>query len=162
MKAILLLQISTVVLSFSAHAHKNHVHDVKPEEKKIEEKSVKYEEISRAYEAEIKPIFQKKCFDCHSQNPHLPWYSSIPGAKGMISSDIKEAKKHLDMTGGFPFKGHGTSEEDLQAIKDAAIKRTMPPQRYKIMHWGSSLTSDEITKVKEWADQSLSLLKKKD
>ena len=162
MKAILLLQISTVALSFSAHAHKNHVHDVKPEQKKIEENSLKYEEINKAYEAEVKPIFQKKCFDCHSQNPKLPWYSGFPGAKKLISSDIQEAKKHLDMTGGFPFKGHGTPEEDLQAIKDTVVKKTMPPQRYKIIHWGSSLTSFEVTKVKEWADQSLTRLEKKD
>lgn len=73
-------------------------------------------EINESYIASVKPIFKNSCFDCHSSSTYYPWYSKVPGAKHLIESDISEAKEHLDMGADFPFKGHGSPKEDLEAI----------------------------------------------
>ena len=41
--------------------------------------------------------------------------------KGLLDSDVKEAKKHLDMSDDFPFDGHGSADEDLKDVFGLAI-----------------------------------------
>ncbi|MBK9039223.1 MAG: heme-binding domain-containing protein [Bdellovibrionales bacterium] len=64
--------------------------------------------INELYKDKVKPIFQKKCFDCHSQNTQYPLVLQIPGARQLIDGDIEEAKEHLDFTNDFPFGGMGS------------------------------------------------------
>lgn len=160
MKSLLLFQMILVLMCFPTSAHENHSHE-KPKEKDLGVVKENYDEINKNYVSSVKPIFEKKCFDCHSQHSNLPWYSKVPFAKGLIHSDVTEAKKHLDMTGDFPFKGHGSPEEDLQAIKGSVEKSTMPPKRYKIMHWNSGINSTEAAKIYDWVNSSLKILEKK-
>jgi len=120
--------------------------------------NVALQKINDQYIKRIKPIFQKKCFDCHGSGNQLPWYSNIPGAKQLIQSDIEESKKHMDMSHDFPFLGHGTPEEDLIALKKMTNEESMPPFRYKLLHWNSSLTENEKKSLHEWIDKGLNTL----
>ena len=117
--------------------------------------------INRIYLKKIRPIFQKKCLDCHGTGNKLPWYASIPGPKHLIQYDVTEAKKHMDMSNDFPFSGHGTPEDDLKALRKTVEKGDMPPLRYKIMHWNSSLTDEEKKAINEWVAESLNILNQK-
>lgn len=114
-------------------------------------------EINRLYLIEIKPIFESSCLDCHGSSK-MPWYHYLPIAKGIMDSDVKDAKKHLDMRNDFPFAGHGTPREDLQAIQESIENNEMPPLRYKIMHWSSGLSKKEQQMVKNWVSESLKIL----
>jgi hypothetical protein len=113
------------------------------------------ESVVSSYRQKVEPILRKACFDCHSSNTAYPWYSNIPGVKGLIADDINEARKHLDMTEGLPFKGHGSIAEDLLAIRKSIQENTMPPWRYRIMHSESRLSSEEKKRIVEWVDSSL-------
>jgi hypothetical protein len=53
------------------------------------------EKINQQYLNDIKPVFQKKCFDCHSSQTRMPWYSKVPGVQQLIAHDIEEAKEHI-------------------------------------------------------------------
>ena len=90
----------------------------------------------------------------------MPWYAGIPGPKQLIQNDIKEAKEHMDMSNDFPFEGHGTPKDDLEALNKTVKENTMPPIQYKILHWSSSLTEDEKRTVNKWVADSLKLLTK--
>jgi hypothetical protein len=85
----------------------------------------------------------------------------VPGAKQLIESDIAEAKEHLDMSADFPFKSHSVPKEDLKAIRDSLIEKTMPPFRYRIMHWSAGLSERERAVVLKWVEESLARLEKK-
>ncbi len=115
-------------------------------------------EISSAYNSRIKPLFQKACFDCHSDQPVYPWYYKVPGVKQLIDSDIAEAKTHLDLSPGFPFKGHGSPAEDLAAISDSIKSGSMPPFLYRMMHSSQKLSEAEQQIVLDWARDSSALL----
>jgi len=115
--------------------------------------------INESYTKNVKSIFKKSCFDCHSNQTKYPWYAKLPGAKQLIASDISEANSHLDMSEDFPFKGHGSPIEDLEAIRKAVVENSMPPFRYWILHNGSRLSSEEKKAVLEWVNSSLQLLK---
>lgn len=147
-----------LLVPHSLLAHKDHPHEDKPTaevEKKVPP------EIISVYDKNVAPIFKASCFDCHSANTKYPWYSKMPFAKGLIEQDVTEAREHMDMTDGFPFKGHGEVQEDLEAIRDSVTSGEMPPLRYRALHWGSGLNSDEQKLVLDWVEKSLAMLKEK-
>lgn len=116
--------------------------------------------INEAYLNQVKPIFQKSCTDCHSVNSNPPWYYAIPGAKQLMDYDMTESKIHLDMSNDFPFAGHGTPLEDLGAIQKVIEKDQMPPLRYRLLHWSSKITPDELKVIKTWIEFGKEELKK--
>lgn len=148
-------------LILSAHGDKEHTVET-IETKIVQQKSTKpliYKEINDGYINNVKPVFQKKCFDCHGSISNYPWYYKVPAVKQMIDSDITEAKKHLDMSKDFPFISHETPLNDLKSLRDIAIEGGMPPLRYILGHWNSSLTKDEKKSIKKWAEESMKKLK---
>lgn len=142
----------------TAFAHKNHNagHSVQTPSKTPTDQ---LSQINEIYKRGVKPIFQKKCFDCHSQSTKYPWYYKIPGAKQLIDSDIKEAKEHLDFSNDFPFGGHGVPHEDLEAIGDMAKENSMPPFRYWILNKDTRLSEEDRRIILEWVDSSEKILK---
>lgn len=116
--------------------------------------------INLSYQKNIAPIFVEKCMNCHGDQKKLPWYYALPLVKGMMNNDIKEAKKHLHIQSGFPFKGHGSPELDLEAILNVVNKNKMPPLHYKFVHWSSGITDNEKKAVGTWVQQSQELLGK--
>lgn len=114
--------------------------------------------INEEYIAQVKPIFQVSCMNCHSSNTKYPWYHILPGAKQLIDYDVRESKVHLDMTNDFPFGGHGSPVEDLEAIKKAINDKTMPPLRYRVLHWSSALKPEEVKTIRAWIEKSLQVL----
>lgn len=146
-----------IALAHGNHAH--HVDEIKrdaPDSAKALAAAI--DQINESYKRNVKPIFQRSCFDCHSQSPKLPWYHSIPIVHSLIEDDMKEAKEHLDFTNDFPFQGHGAPKEDLEAIADSVRDKSMPPLRYRIMHWNSGLTDQEQKIVLKWTAESQTLL----
>lgn len=153
-----------ILLSFpiSTDAHEKHHAKPLPMENKGEaisphEGNQVWTTINNRYQKEIRPIFQRACFNCHSSETEYPWYYHVPGIKQFIDHDIREAKEHIDMSDNFPFKGHGNPEEDLEGIKQTILKNTMPPSYYMILHWESKLTEEEKQKIIRWIEESTKL-----
>jgi hypothetical protein len=118
-------------------------------------------EINKNYLSQVKPIFQRSCFDCHGNTTKYPWYYKIPGITQLIDSDIETAKKHLDFTQDFPFKSHDTPLNDLYAISKSIKNKTMPPLGYRLLHGDTKLTEKEVIQVQDWIQKSVEMLKLK-
>lgn len=116
-------------------------------------------EVNASYLRQVKPIFHAKCFDCHGSGKPLPWYAGIPGAKQLIRSDIRTARKHLDMDRDFPFGGHASPLEHLESLAEVIKDGSMPPWRYRIAHRGSALTPQEIAVIQAWIDEGRKALR---
>jgi hypothetical protein len=71
-----------------------------------------YADIDKSYNSTVEPIFINKCAPCHSLQVESPWYAKIPIVHWVVESDRTEAQKHLEISKGFPFEGHGTPKED--------------------------------------------------
>jgi hypothetical protein len=120
----------------------------------------RYAKINMAYMATVKPIFQKKCFDCHSDQTHYPWYYKLPFVKNLIDEDIEEALEHLDFSHDFPFQSKKMDfEQYMDELKEVVEKNDMPPFQYKIMHWNSTLTKLESDVILKWINESVNLFK---
>ena len=124
-------------------------------------KTVIYAKINKAYIVDIRPIFEKKCFDCHAELNNAPWYYKVPGVRQMMNKDIREAKEHVDMRKDFPFISHESPLDDLKSIKKIGKEGGMPPLRYILANWDARLTDAEKKKLIEWAGRSIELLQTK-
>lgn len=118
--------------------------------------------INVGFEKEIKPIFESKCFNCHSSETTFPWYHKVPVVGRIMDSHIKEGRSHIDFSKGYPFVGHGGPIKDLEAIIKVTEKDEMPPWYYNPFHKNSRLTSDEKKLILEWARNSLIKIKLKE
>lgn len=114
--------------------------------------------INNRYLRDVRPIFKRACFNCHSEQIRYPSYYVIPGVRQLIDWDIREAREHMDMNADFPFKGHGTPLKDLKAILEEVKEGGMPPIYYKILHWKERLTDDEELIIQRWAAEGIKLL----
>ncbi len=120
----------------------------------------KYKNINEQYLKDIKPIFENKCFNCHSTSINYPFYYKIPGIQTLINNDIKEAKKHIDFSDDFPFISHETPINDLKSLKKIALEGGMPPLRYIIAHWDSKLSDEDKNTMLNWTESAIELLEK--
>lgn len=147
------------VLVFSHGGEKHEKIEKTPVKVEIKETTKdKYNKINDEYLANIKPIFELKCFNCHSDKTKEYWYSNLPIVSSIIKSDIEEAKEHLDFSNDFPFISHETPKKDLVSILEVFEKRTMPPFEYRFMHSESKIEDSDIQKVKMWVENSLKIL----
>ncbi len=121
----------------------------------------KYAQINQVYLTKVKPIFEAKCFDCHSNQTKFPIYYKIPGVKQLIDKDIKDAQKHLNLNKDFPFISHETPIKDLKSIAEEIEEGDMPPLKYKIIHWNAFITDEEKQTIKSWTEASIKLLEEK-
>lgn len=160
MKQIILLCLT--IFTLPLFAHQGHHHAPHTSVQKISDATpdinALYKNINSAYLLNIKPIFDHKCAACHSNAFAAPWYANIPLVGYKIKADMTEAKVHLEVSNGFPFNGHGTPIEDLEAIKDDIEKEKMPPSLYVFFHSEKKLTIDEKTKILEWTKNGLEVL----
>ena len=160
--------IAIVILALSpalvwAHGEVSHTNEMSKTKKVAVQssdmmKTMIYPEINKTYITDIKPIFEKKCFDCHADMKNAPWYYKVPGVKQMIDKDIREAKEHIDMRKDFPFISHESPLNDLKSLKKIGMEGGMPPLRYILANWDTRLTDVEKKKLLEWATRSIGLL----
>jgi len=116
-----------------------------------------FESIDAGFDR-LTPIFENSCFNCHTDQTDYPWYHSLPIAKQIIDDDIKDARKHVDMSNGFPFGGHAGPADDLRAIKHEVDDGDMPPFQYRMMHWHAKPSSAQVDSIDAWVDSSLAKL----
>ncbi|HKX12671.1 MAG TPA: heme-binding domain-containing protein [bacterium] len=117
--------------------------------------------VGAAYEKNILPIFSAKCLMCHGVVPKFPLYAKVPPSSWLIRHDMEEAKEHMDMSFGFPFRGKDakTPMEALTEIAEVVREDEMPPVVYKIMHWHSSLSDAEKKAILDWTNQGMGQFK---
>lgn len=100
----------------------------------------------------ISKILKKACYDCHSNDVNLPWYSNIAPISWMISKNINNAREGLN----FSIWEEYTQEEKDKKRKEIfrTIYAAMPLPLYMKMHKKSQLTQEERAEVREWIGYS--------
>ena len=162
MKYLFLLAVPALIFGHGGEKHEEKKVEVSHDkmEMKVESKEV-FSEINNEYLKNIKPIFEVKCFDCHSDKTNYPWYFKLPLVSTMIQKDIDEAKEHLDFSNDYPFISHDTPIKDLRSILKVFEEKSMPPFKYTIMHSESKILDEDIQKVRIWVEESLKKLEDK-
>jgi len=101
---------------------------------------------------EIMSIFKKSCYDCHSNQVTIPWYSSVAPVSFYV-------KGHIDL--GREWLNFSTWENYTQKEKDKKLEgifRTvyaaMPLKSYILLHQETQLTKEEIKLIRDWTGKA--------
>ncbi len=115
--------------------------------------------IVYAMPIDVQNVLEKKCYDCHSNNTHYPWYINIQPIGWWMASHIKDAKDHLNFS---EFKTYTEKraadklEEMLEEIKEGE----MPLKSYVWLHADAKVTPEETKAINDWV-QSLGVVTEK-
>ncbi len=96
--------------------------------------------------APVAKILQSSCVDCHSVTPGLiahPYYASFPIARDTIARDMLEGQKSFKLTQDQVSGKEPISNIDLAKISTVVEEGSMPPIRYKALHWDASLNQQQ-------------------
>lgn len=93
------------------------------------------------------------CLSCHSANPDLPFYASLPVAKSVVMKDVDEGYRAYDIEPLMEALRSGTlpNPVDVAKVEKVAIDKRMPMAKYYLMHWGSQMTNAKRDIIVEWA-----------
>jgi len=97
-------------------------------------------------------LFQRACFDCHSQRTVWPWYAHIAPVSWFLAHDVKEARAELN----FSHWNDYAPSQRVHLASDAADeveKGGMPLATYRLMHSRARLTREERERVRMWAEE---------
>lgn len=124
------------------------------------EASVSANHISNlaAIPADVNTILEKACNDCHTNNSKYPWYFNIQPVGIWMNGHIKEAKSKLNFseyTDKRPRYKYHKMEEVVEMVEDDK----MPLPSYTWTHKDAVLTPEEKTKLIDWANSVMELLK---
>ena len=95
--------------------------------------------------APVSKILQSSCVDCHSA-PDLvayPFYAKFPIAKDTIARDMLEGQKEFVLTKAQISGTELISNIALAKIATVVEEGSMPPIRYKALHWDASLNREQ-------------------
>jgi uncharacterized membrane protein len=98
----------------------------------------------------IKPLMQRACYNCHSNETVWPWYSNVAPVSWLLASDVQEARMKVN------FSEWETYPADIQGHKRYLIGeevggKAMPPWYYSVMHRDSRLSAEERAAIIKWA-----------
>ena len=96
---------------------------------------------------------RKSCFDCHSDQTTLPWYSKVAPASWLLAAHIEEGRSHLN------FSEWGTYSRRekigiLDGIRDEVTSGEMPLKSYLMIHRDARLDSAAVTAISKWVDDT--------
>ncbi|WP_432322231.1 cytochrome c peroxidase [Yersinia enterocolitica] len=97
-------------------------------------------------------LYQKGCDYCHTSSASLPFYAAIPGVKQLMAYDIQQGSQYfsLEPTLLAIKENRAVPEADLAKIESAIAREQMPPQRFAVLHWASSINAEERNQILDW------------
>jgi len=95
----------------------------------------------------IKAIFKKACYDCHSNETNWAWYTKVAPASFLAAKDVHDGRKHIN----FSEWSINKEAKHKEAIWDEVREEQMPPWQYKIFHSEAKLTIQEKDLIRNWA-----------
>ena len=97
----------------------------------------------------VKTVLKRACYDCHSNETHWPWYSSVAPMSWLVAYDVNEAREH------FNFSTWGDYDEDeqrdhLEEAWEEIEDGNMPLWYYLPLHPAARLDAKEKETLRTW------------
>ncbi|RUM43608.1 MAG: cytochrome C [Hydrogenimonas sp.] len=98
--------------------------------------------------ADVKAIFQRSCYDCHSNQTKWPWYSHIAPMKWFIARDVNVGRQWLNFS-----EWERYDEKKKQKLKEMifmAVGMAMPLGLYVQAHPEAKLSDKDREIIRQW------------
>lgn len=101
-----------------------------------------------------KPVLQRACYNCHSNETTWPWYSSVAPASWLVGRDVREARSRLNFSEWGTYDS-GTRSHKLRGIAEEVQGGDMPPWYYSFVHRDSRLSASERSQILAWVTETI-------
>lgn len=101
---------------------------------------------------DIQNILINSCYDCHSFQPKMPWYSNIAPVKWLVYKDINEGVQELNFSVWNQmdaFTQMGALDEINTEIQDGE----MPLEIYTKIHKDAIISEEEKLLIRNWVEE---------
>ncbi len=99
---------------------------------------------------EVTAIFQRACYDCHSNETVWPWYSKVAPVSWLVANDVKEGREHLNFS-NWDLMDHEKRAKMMHEIWEEVEEGEMPLWFYLPAHPEARLSTDDLTVIRAWA-----------
>ncbi len=122
-----------------------------PENKPEDDKSIANDSLVAG---PVLEQFRKSCFDCHSNQTNLPWYSKVAPSSWLLAGHINEGRSYLNFS---EWAAYSNREKIglLDDIRNEVSSGKMPLKSYLLIHGEAKLGSAETSAILKWADEAM-------
>jgi hypothetical protein len=100
---------------------------------------------------EVKAIFERACYDCHSNKTEPEWFNKIAPISYLVADDIKNARARFNFS-EWDQVPKAQQEVLLWEIVNVVIEKKMPLKRYRVVHPNAAITADDIDVLKKYVN----------
>lgn len=92
------------------------------------------------------------CLVCHSAGSEAPFYAEFPVIGSLVKEDITKGLRHADLSDVMDAMDNddAVGEVTLAKIEKVVEDGTMPPSKYYLVHWGSSISKIKKEILLNW------------
>jgi hypothetical protein len=98
---------------------------------------------------EVKRILKISCYNCHSNETHLFWFDKVAPAYWIATSDVREARKHLNFSEIAKLPAAQQSALLYEAINQIQLGG-MPLKSYTLLHPEANVSPDDLAILKNF------------
>ncbi len=102
----------------------------------------------------VSKIFQKSCYDCHSNHTNYPWYASIQPLALWMNHHIEEGKEELNFSEFASYEKQKQLKK-IEEIEEVVSEGEMPLTSYTLIHRNASLSSSEKESIIAWVNATM-------
>jgi len=97
----------------------------------------------------VQDLFQRSCFNCHSNETVWPWYGKVAPFSWLVARDVNHAREKLNFS-----TWNSLSQPDQDRLKAEIWKQVkfgeMPPPMYVFGNQEARVTTDHHRMLREW------------
>jgi len=102
--------------------------------------------------AQVQALFQRACYECHSNETRWPWYSAVAPVSFLIAHDVNEGRRELNFSTWNRYEER-RKKRKLKEVAEQVEKDKMPQWYYVLIHPGAKLSAAESELIIKWAKQ---------
>lgn len=99
--------------------------------------------------AQVKAIFRKACYDCHSNETNLRWYDKINPVYWKVAQDVKEGREGMNFSSWKTMAAPDQKAKLWEAINQIQAG-AMPIKSYEIVHSSAKVSAADLTVLKNY------------
>lgn len=100
---------------------------------------------------EVGAIISRSCYDCHSQQTRMPWYSRVAPMSWLLAEHVRDGRHAMDFS---DWAAYDAEEQDLLLQNTCrVVKRgAMPIPSYLYMHRDAKLSDRDVQTLCDWTN----------
>ncbi|WCL47868.1 heme-binding domain-containing protein [Leptospira sp. GIMC2001] len=121
------------------------------DEESISLESSELEFIQKSYD-QVQEIFERSCYDCHSNNTDIPIYGYMFPVNLYLQDHVSEGRESLNFS---KWKSYSAKKRSTLAfeIVEEVEEDAMPPASYKLLHSKAIIDPETFQKIKRWQEE---------